>query len=87
MVALIFLAADELHRDFIGALHHVVVGNDITGGVNDKAGAQAAGLEALGHLPEKLVKKFPEGVFLPEGGRPARSARAHPVRPDHAASG
>jgi len=55
----------EDHLDFISALHHVIVGDDEAGLVNDEPGAQTPLFKSLvWTAPEKLLKKIVERVIF-----------------------
>ena len=79
---LVFLAVGELHQDFIGLLHDVVVCEDIAVMADDEPGAEAFLFElTLGHVSEKPLKEIIpaeitiERRSLTEGG--AESAAPH----------
>jgi hypothetical protein len=68
---LLFLEQD--HRDFVGFLYDVVVGEDIPVIGDDEPGAQTSPFLFPGEVPEEVVEEIFERV-LSEGGTETRSA-------------
>ena len=56
------------HLDFVGALHHVIIGNNVTVMIDNKTGTQTPLFESLvGTAPKKFLKKVVKGVIFFKG--------------------